>query len=84
MSVQTKQDSTPVDNPPWWRLPIVWMVIGGPLAVVVACGFTVSLAVRHVDPVLDTAPAQVKSVSELPAIKGRNMAASPDQVPLDE
>ncbi len=30
--------SAPVstDSPPWWRLPIVWMVIGGPLVVVVA------------------------------------------------
>jgi len=27
---------------PWWRYPIVWMVIGGPAAVVVASFFTMS------------------------------------------
>ena len=35
-SLSTQDPSTPVDNPPWYRLPIVWMVIGGPAVVVVA------------------------------------------------
>ena len=37
-----------VDSPPWWRLPIVWMVIGGP-AVVVVAGFA-TLASRSPTP----------------------------------
>ena len=38
----------------WWRLPIVWMVIGGPAIVVVASFVTLTLAIRHPDPVYDT------------------------------
>ncbi len=64
-----------VSQPPWWKLPIVWMVIGGPLAVVVASLFTVGIAVRNVDPVLDTSKGQVSSPNELPAVKARNHAA---------
>lgn len=60
---------------PWWRYPIVWMVIGGPAIVVVASFITMGLAIKHVDPVLDVSASQVKSPSETPAIKGRNHAA---------
>jgi hypothetical protein len=60
---------------PWWRLPIVWMVIGGPLVVVVASFATLTLALRHPDPVI-SAPATA-SASEQPAVQGRNHAATP-------
>lgn len=66
-------------NPPWWRLPIVWMVIAGPALVVVAGVSTVVIAVRNVDPVLDTSHGQVRNAAELPAAKGRNHAANPDE-----
>lgn len=62
----------PVDNPPWYRLPIVWMVIGGPALVVVASLITVGVAVKNVDPVLDTATAPTQK--EAPASKARNHA----------
>lgn len=65
---------------PWWRYPIVWMVIGGPLAVVVASIFTAGVAMRHVDPVLDTSSDQVSKPSEAPAIKARNHAADPEKL----
>lgn len=69
--------STPVDpdSPPWWRLPIVWMVIGGPAAVVVAGFATLAIAVANPDPVLSAKPAPTKA--ELPAVQGRNHAATP-------
>ena len=38
---------------PWYREPYVWLVIGGPLVVVLASIVTVYLAMSHVDPVLD-------------------------------
>ncbi len=60
---------------PWYRLPIVWMVIGGPAIVVVASFFTLSLAIRHPDPVLEAGNA--KSKAELPAVQARNHAATP-------
>lgn len=70
-------------NPHWWRLPIVWMVIGGPALVVLACIVTVTLAVKHVDPVLDTSKGEAKSVNAMPAVKVRNHAAAPEQLPVD-
>ncbi|MBH1986925.1 MAG: nitrogen fixation protein FixH [Burkholderiales bacterium] len=73
----------PAHNPPWWRLPIVWMVIAGPAIVVVASLITVTLAVKHVDPVLDTSKGQVKGVNDMPAVQGRNHAASPERQPAD-
>ena len=63
------------DATPWWRLPIVWMVIGGPLVVVLASFATLALALRFPDPVIAT-PASVDA-SERPAVDARNHAAKP-------
>jgi len=79
----TPDNRPPVSNPPWWKLPIVWLVIGGPATVVVASLFTVGIAVKHVDPVLDTSKGHVKSSMEEPAVQARNHAASPSQQPAD-
>lgn len=79
----TPANLPPVSNPPWWKLPIVWLVIGGPATVVVASLFTVGIAVKHVDPVLDTSKGHVKSSMEEPAVQARNHAASPSQQPAD-
>lgn len=59
----------------WWRLPIVWMVVGGPAVVVVASFVTLTLAIRNPDPVL-IAPAAT-SGAEMPAVQARNHAATP-------
>ena len=71
--------SAPVstDSPPWWRLPIVWMVIGGPLVVVVASFATLAIALRYPDPVISAPPPA--SASELPAVQARNHAATPSR-----
>lgn len=37
---------------PWWREPMMWLVLGGPLLVVVAGIVTFVLAVRMPDPVI--------------------------------
>ena len=71
-SLSTQNPTTPVDNPPWYRLPIVWMVIGGPAVVVVAALITVAIAVKNVDPVLDTSATPTQK--EAPASKARNHA----------
>jgi hypothetical protein len=68
---------------PWWRYPIVWMVFGGPAIVVVASFFTMSLAIKHVDPVLDTSGDQAKTPSQTPAIQARNHAVEQAQQPAD-
>lgn len=62
-------------SPAWWRLPIVWLVIGGPAIVVIASFVTLTLAILNPDPVLNTPRAQ--NAADEPAIQGRNHAASP-------
>ena len=62
---------------PWWRYPIVWLVIGGPLAVVIASVVTATVAFQNVDPVLDTSVDQVSAPNEAPAVRARNHAADP-------
>jgi uncharacterized protein len=66
-----------VDSPPWWRLPIVWMVIGGPAVVVVAAFATLAIALTHPDPVIPASTAA--GASEQPAVQARNHAATPSR-----
>lgn len=67
----------------WWRYPIVWLVVGGPAAVVAASLYTASLAIKHVDPVLDTSVGQVHTPSQAPALHARNHAAEQAREPAD-
>ncbi len=69
---------------PWWKYPIVWLVVGGPLIVVVASIYTANLAIKNVDPVLDTSDKNVKNRNELPAIKARNHAAEATKQPAEQ
>ena len=84
---------TPLPQPalPWWRVSMVWLVIAGPLAVVLASLVTAAVAWRHIDPVLAEArPGQPKPGDEVPvpadpknslapALKARNHAATPQR-----
>lgn len=81
--IDRKTASHVEQSKPWWRYPIVWMVVGGPAAVVVASLFTASLAIKHVDPVLDTSVGQVSTPSEAPAIQARNHSAEQSREPAD-
>jgi uncharacterized protein len=71
MSVSKEQNEPAA---PWWRFPIVWMVIGGPLVVVVAGVVTAVIAYTHVDPVMDVKTV-TKNPGHAPALQGRNKAA---------
>jgi len=65
--------------PPWWRVGMVWLVIGGPLTVVVAGLVTAAIAMHGAEEVL-TRPAPGVNASDahlLPAVQGRNHAATP-------
>ncbi len=83
--------SSPVSEA-WWRVPQMWLVVGGPLVVVAACVVTVSIAFSIPDPVLDKAAyqrdlafanqlegqARIDALAKLqPAHQARNHAASP-------
>lgn len=58
---------------PWWREPMLWLVVGGPALVVVAGVATAVLALRGADVPLDTRAG-------MPAVQGRNHAAAPPTV----
>lgn len=60
---------------PWWRHRMVWLVVGGPLAVVMASFVTLYLAITHPDPVLATSSESMQALQ--PAVQARNHAASP-------
>lgn len=88
--------STPVvqSQKPWYKEAYVWLVVGGPLAVVLASMVTVYLAVTHPDPVLDRQKPVIREAasaaqeaiavqrSALPATEARNHAAS-SELPKD-
>lgn len=60
---------------PWWRVRMLWLVIGGPLAVVLASFVTLGIALSHPDPVIST--RHDGAAAEQPAIQARNHAATP-------
>lgn len=68
--------SPEVETTPWWRVKMMWLVIAGPAAVVVAGVLTAVIAVRGADPVvLAPAAAEVDTRAELsqaPALQARN------------
>ncbi len=69
-------EQTPATDPiqtPWWRVRMVWLVIAGPLCVVVASLVTVTIAVRGADDILTTDSSSMKSAhSHVPAVQARN------------
>jgi len=65
----------PHDPSPWWRHRMMWLVVGGPLAVVIAGVATVVIAIRGADDVLPV--AERSQPSQVPAMQGRNHAATP-------
>ena len=74
---------------PWWKFGHVWLVLAGPLVVIVAGFITLWLAMSRPDPVVaedyyqrgidinKTLEHQEKSLA--PAMKGRNHAATPPE-----
>jgi hypothetical protein len=66
---------------PWWRFGMVWLVISGPAAVMLAGSVTAWIAWSHIDPVILEAPvpATEREATNAPALKVRNHAATPRQ-----
>jgi uncharacterized protein len=73
-----KQPDRPAS--PWWRHPMMWLIVGGPLTVVVAALVTATIAIRGADTVLPTQDT-AQSGSEAPAIQARNHAATQQPAP---
>jgi hypothetical protein len=81
MSTPTPRSPIETQSPatPWWRVGFVWLVVGGPLAVVVASLVTAVIAVSGAEEVLTETPRNpaATEASRLPAVQGRNHAATP-------
>lgn len=60
---------------PWWRVGMMWLVLGGPASVVVAGIATVFIAATVSDEVLPTGAAARKATA-VPAVQARNHAAT--------
>jgi hypothetical protein len=60
---------------PWWRHGMVWLVISGPLVVVIAGIGTAVIAIRGADPIVSAAGAE--QPQSRPAVQARNHAATP-------
>jgi len=74
-----------LDTKPWWKFGHVWLIISGPLLVVIASFITLYLAITRPDAVIDdyyrkgmeinkTLNAQRDSMA--PALQARNNAAT--------
>ncbi len=72
MSLHSSMPCGPVS--PWWRHGMVWLVIGGPAAVVLASVATLLIALTHPDPVLSV---RAQAQAQQPAVQARNHAAAP-------
>jgi hypothetical protein len=83
------------DTKPWWKFGYVWMVISGPLVVIIASFITLYYAIKTPDPVIEnyyvkgmeinkTLAAEALATEELaPAMKARNHAATGVKRPID-
>jgi hypothetical protein len=84
----TPQGATP-QPAPWWKFGHVWLVIAGPVIVIIAGFVTLWLAISRPDPMVAedyyrqgieiNKTLDVADKSLLPAVKARNHAATPAQ-----
>jgi hypothetical protein len=79
-------DTKTADAAPWWKHGHVWLLICGPAAVVAAGLVTAWIAVTQPDPVVDENYYRrgieinrqlAQDRARLPALQGRNHAATP-------
>jgi uncharacterized protein len=65
---------------PWWRVPTVWLVLGGPVSVVLACLVTAVFVIRGSDHVVQerelAVTPSVATTPAAPAEQGRNHVAA--------
>jgi len=71
---------------PWWKVGPMWLVVLGPVIVIIAAVVTLFIALRVPDPVitedyyrkgLELSKMKPQDVQMMPAIQARNHAATP-------
>ena len=68
--------SSPAPSTSGWREPMVWLVVSGPVAVILASIVTVTLCIRHPDPPLVLHATSGQAADDVPALTARNHAAT--------
>ena len=80
------------DTKPWWKYGHVWLILSGPLAVIVAGFVTLAIAIRVPDPVvaedyyrrgldINKTLAAEKDLQLAPAMQARNHVVTPANTP---
>ena len=64
---------------PWWRVGVMWLVVGGLGVVVIASFMLLATALRHADTVVPYATVRPTApiTPNAPAMQARNHAATP-------
>ena len=79
------KDQSPKPEP-WWKVGPMWLVVLGPVIVVIAAFVTLFIAMRAPDPVLaedyyrkglDVTKMKAEEAQMMPAMQARNHAATP-------
>lgn len=70
------REPSPTPQRPWWRVPAMWLVVGGPAAVVVAGLATAVIAVRGGDLPVREHGSRPSAESDAPAMQARNHVVS--------
>jgi hypothetical protein len=79
VSIAKQASTTAQNSQPWWREPMMWLVLGGPAVVVVAAITTGVIAYVGADEVLKDpilAKPVVQPTGATPAMNARNHAAT--------
>lgn len=88
--ISPRADADLPSSGPWWRHPMMWLVVGGPSVVVVAALATLTIAIAYPDPVVRSsdgvdrsgvAADEVPHTTDVPAMKARNHAATGGKAP---
>ena len=84
-----RNDAQAQESAPWWKYGHVWLLISGPAVVVVAGFATAWIALKSPDPVVEAdyyrrgieinRTLAARDKAKLPALQGRNHAATPAQ-----
>jgi hypothetical protein len=79
------RNSVDGDGGRWWQSPWVWLVLAGPISVVLACAVTLFFILQQPDGLvaddyyqqgLKLSQKKASSAAEQPAMKARNHAAT--------
>ena len=77
--MNTDEHSSPPKPSSLWRVPALWLVIGGPAVVVVASFATLALAWHDADPPVRESATAPSAETMTPATQARNHVATPSR-----